>query len=664
PEVTSPHSMTGVDIVHKKYKLTGRGIKIGIIDTGIDYKHPSFAAPGAKEGCFARYGKDCRIKYGWDFVGDDYTGRNEPKPSSDPRDCQGHGSHVAGIIGSSPLTSKTVPKPPQPFVGVAPEATLGAYRVFGCDGSSGDDIILAAMELAFNDGMDIINLSLGGGSAYKNNPIAILGDRLAARGMALAAAAGNDGTEGVWMVADAGLGDLSSCVASFDNTHGLYDSVSYGGVAHPYFPSESYGQRIKLPASASLVPIFEEDGSLSDGCDPAVYETINVKDKVVLAFGDFSRCNSGARASNAQTAGAVGILIQTTPFGLVAVGGIPNFPMGSVENKAGNNMVTVWKKDPKTSLVWSKKPSNFLIEGGGAPSDFSSFGLDGELRSKPDLAAPGGNILSALPLGQDAYGVFSGTSMATPYIAGAHALYMQAKGSRPRGDRIRQVLKNTATIATNYGSKIKASAAKQGAGLVNVLNAITTTTSISPDHIDLLDSTHFKRTVEIRVKNEGKHTETYSLSHIPAEALNSYPDKNTFPFSNPIIEADYATVKFSADKVKIPAGKTAKITLTFKEPKKGDAFSFPLYSGFVVATPKSKGGVAVHVPYTGIKGDIAKVPTLDTDNGFPMLLSVKSNGQLTPITPEYQFNLAMDEWPAVITRLGSHTPDLSIRIFD
>ncbi|KAF9328954.1 hypothetical protein BGZ91_000767, partial [Linnemannia elongata] len=72
-EAQSLHHMTGVDVLHKKYKLTGKGVKVGIIDTGIDYKHPAFAAPGATEGCFARYGKNCRVKYGWDFVGDDYN---------------------------------------------------------------------------------------------------------------------------------------------------------------------------------------------------------------------------------------------------------------------------------------------------------------------------------------------------------------------------------------------------------------------------------------------------------------------------------------------------------------------------------------------------------------------------------------------------------------
>ncbi|KAF9408759.1 hypothetical protein BGZ94_002205, partial [Podila epigama] len=134
PSVVSFHHMTGVDVLHKKHKLTGKGIKIGIIDTGVDYKHPAFAASGAKEGCFGRNGKNCRVN-----------------PMATPWIAM---AHVAGIIGGNALNIKVSPKPPQPFVGVAPEVTFGAYRVFGCYGTSSDDVILAAMELAFNEGMD------------------------------------------------------------------------------------------------------------------------------------------------------------------------------------------------------------------------------------------------------------------------------------------------------------------------------------------------------------------------------------------------------------------------------------------------------------------------------------------------------------------------------
>ncbi|KAG0080690.1 hypothetical protein BGZ92_000517 [Podila epicladia] len=666
PEVVSFHRMTGVDVLHKKHKLTGKGIKIGIIDTGVDYKHPAFAAPGANEGCFARNGKNCRVKYGWDFVGDDYNGSNTPKPDGDPMDCNGHGSHVAGIIGGNALNIKVSPKPPQPFVGVAPEVTIGAYRVFGCYGTSADDVILAAMELAFNEGMDVINMSLGGSSSYMSNPTAILADKLVARGMALAAGAGNEGTDGVWMVADTGLGDLGTSVASFDNTYGFYNSFTYGGVTHPYAPSDAWNMAIKLPANATLVPIFEKDGSLSDGCDEEIYSGIDVKGKVVLVYGDESRCLSG-RGVNAKNAGAAAILTQTTPAGIATMGGSYNYPMASIEHGAGEKMIAVWKKNTKSRITWSKGPSTFTIENGGSPSVFSSFGLDGELRSKPDLAAPGGNILSTYTLADGGYTVLSGTSMASPYIAGAHALYMQAKNAKPHGDEIRKVFKNTATISSNYGSKTKASAAKQGAGLINVLSAIMTTTSITPDHIDLLDSKHFKTSVKISIKNHGKHTETYTLSHTAADALNSYNANNTFPLGTPVIEADYATVSFSAKKVQVPAGKTAKITLKFKEPKKGKASEFPIYSGYVIATPSSKGGIPVHVPYTGLKGDVSKVPMQDTAQGFPDLMSQK-DWQVSAIPANTTFDLTDPEnaeiLPVVVSRLGSHTPDFTIRVFD
>ncbi|KAG0333201.1 hypothetical protein BG005_005228 [Podila minutissima] len=109
----------------------------------------------------------------------------------------------------------------------------------------------------------VINMSLGGSSSYKSNPTAILADKLVAHGMALAAGAGNEGADGVWMVADTGLSDLSTSVASFDNTYGFYNTFTYGGVKHPYTPSDTWNMAIKLPANATLVPIFEKDGALS-----------------------------------------------------------------------------------------------------------------------------------------------------------------------------------------------------------------------------------------------------------------------------------------------------------------------------------------------------------------------------------------------------------------
>ncbi|KAG0299224.1 hypothetical protein BGZ99_004241, partial [Dissophora globulifera] len=93
-------------------------------------------------------------------------------------DCQGHGTHVAGIVGGNALNIAVEPLPPQPFIGVAPDATIGAYRIFGCNGGTNSAVIMAAMELAFNDGMDVINMSFGSGSSFQTNPIAVLGEIL------------------------------------------------------------------------------------------------------------------------------------------------------------------------------------------------------------------------------------------------------------------------------------------------------------------------------------------------------------------------------------------------------------------------------------------------------------------------------------------------------
>ncbi|KAF9966197.1 hypothetical protein BGZ70_003010, partial [Mortierella alpina] len=449
PEAVSPHHMTGVDVAHKQYKLTGKGIKIGVIDTGIDYKHPAFASAGEEEGCFGRHGKDCRVAHGWDFVGDSYNGYNQPKPDGDPMDCYGHGTHVAGIIGANALNiaSKKL-KPPQPFVGVAPEVTLGAYRVYGCEGGASDDVILAAMEMAFNDGMDVINMSLGGGT---------------------------DGHEGAWMVADAGLGDSTSSVASFENIYGFYYSFSYAGKIHPYAPSEGFGNKpILLPGKSTLMPLLLENDTLADGCDGTLYQ--NSTGKVVLLLGDASNCDFKSRAAYAKKAGAVGILIQSVPSAITQIGGDFKFPIGSIENKAGLDMIQAYKNNSKTKFSWGKDPDNFLVQGGGAPSAYSSLGMDGDLRSKPDISAPGGNILSTYPLAKGGYTLMSGTSMATPYLAGVQALYMQSKKAKVPGRAVRQILKNTATISKSAGSKTLASAAKQGAGLVHILNAIRSTT--------------------------------------------------------------------------------------------------------------------------------------------------------------------------------------------
>ncbi|KAF9387278.1 hypothetical protein CPC16_007137 [Podila verticillata] len=644
--LTSANTMTGADYVQKTLKFTGKGIKVGIVDSGVDYTHPALG------GCF---GKGCRVRYGWDFVGDDVS---NPKSDSDPRDaCNGHGTHVAGIVGADARKVGA----PHPFVGVAPEVTFGAYRVLDCNGSGSNEGVMWGMELAFNQGMHVINMSLGGGSAYKENPVAILADKLTAQGMAVIAAAGNDGTSGIGMVSDGSLGELTTSIASFDNIAGYYNYFKYGATERAYKVSSTWGKAINLPASATLFPLLNKDGTLSDGCVAANYPAES-KGKIVLVLGDFTNCGSAGRGNAALAAGAAGMFVQTTPFGFANVAGAAGLPMATIEFAAGEELLAAAKKTPTTTFAWPAEEKNFKVEGGGAPSSFSSWGLDGELRIKPDIGAPGGNIYSTYPVNMGAYAILSGTSMATPYTTGAQALLYNAHKKILKAVDARRILKSTANPGKNFKGTIPASVAKQGAGLINIKNAIAVQTVISPENIQLLDTPHFAgKSIEVKIKNVGKKTATYVLTHEAAESVVSYRGGNTFPLPTPFLKKDAAKVKFSVNKLTIKPGQLGRVKVQFTEPSTGKAAEFPVYSGYIVATPSGKGAIPVRIPYAGLKGDLAKIPIFDAK--LPGVLQIGEDPEdLEPVTKGQKLDFT--KYVSVAARLGSHSPELRFTLVE
>ncbi|KAF9406409.1 hypothetical protein BGZ94_003134, partial [Podila epigama] len=359
--------------------------------------------------------------------------------------------------------------------------------------------------------------------------------------------------------------------------------------------------------------------------------------------------------------GAAGMLVQSTPFGLAGLTGIKDFPMAAVEFATGDDLLAAVKKSPASTFTWSTTQRSFKVEAGGSPSDFSSWGLDGELRIKPDISAPGGNIYSTYPVNMGTYAILSGTSMATPYAAGAHALLYNAQKKIVRPLDARRIFKATATPGKFFKHEAIASVAKQGAGLINIKNAIALKTAISPEHIQLLDTNHFAgKSVEIKIQNTDKTTVTYTLSHETAESVVSYRGGNTFPLQSPFLEKDSASVKFSVDKITLAAGRTGKVNVQFTEPKTGKAEEFPLYSGYIVATPNGKGSIPVRIAYAGLKGNVAKVPIQDTEIGFPTLaIKDTASGNVTFPVKGQKINWAT-EASFIATRLGSHTPDLRL----
>ncbi|KAK3811221.1 MAG: peptidase S8/S53 domain-containing protein [Benniella sp.] len=659
PFLVNAHKMTGVDYIHETFGNTGEGVKVGIVDSGIELSHPAFGkCPG----------ETCRIVGGYDLVGDDYDTTGKPVEDEDPNDCFGHGTHVAGIIGADARNIGA----PQPFVGVAPGVTLSAYKVTSCQGGSSSELVMMGLERAAKDKMNIINLSMGTGPNYRSNPIANTIEKLTAEyNIVVVAAVGNSGEDGIWSVSDASLGLSVTAAASFGYTATDHFHFTYSGKEYPYLPSQNWGKSLDLPSNATLVPILKDDGSLSDACTAEAYKGYDVTGKVVLTNGDQNACGHEARGTVAQTAGALGTLHRSVPSGLTEFSGIIGFPMASIEESAADKIIAAHRANNTNTIQWPSTKTPFIIEGSATPSDFSNWGLDGDLHIKPELSAPGGDILSTFPLDKGGYYVASGTSMASPYVAGAYALLFNKTGGPLSALDVRRRFINSAVPGNFVNRTMPAPVAKQGGGLINVKNTLASTTYFSTDRfpatdrIELLDSVHFPNTSTINVKitNLGKNETVYSLSHQPAESVVSYRGGNTSPLSTPILGDDQATVTFSNTTVTVPADDSVTITLQFQEPSTGLASEFPFYSGFIVATPQVGNPVPVRLPYAGVKGDVSKVPMLDTKAGYPYFVIANKTGETRRVEAGYTIDWNADQ-PRIYTRLGSHTPELSIRLHD
>ncbi|KAH7035968.1 subtilase [Microdochium trichocladiopsis] len=211
------HWATGVDKLHQRSVL-GEGVKIGIVDTGILYSHSALGGG---------FGPGFKVAGGYDLVGRDWAPGGVPRPGPDPIDQQGHGTHVAGIVAGDAAATG--------WKGVAPGASLYAYKVFGASGSTDVSVVIAALLRAYDDGMDIITASLGGPSGFPDNVLAVVANRIAAEGVIVTFAAGNAGAAGPFFPDNGGAGDLVLSVASADvngTTRTLQPSsyTSWGGL--------------------------------------------------------------------------------------------------------------------------------------------------------------------------------------------------------------------------------------------------------------------------------------------------------------------------------------------------------------------------------------------------------------------------------------------------
>ncbi|HET7526042.1 MAG TPA: Fn3-like domain-containing protein, partial [Burkholderiaceae bacterium] len=267
-------------------------------------------------------------------------------------------------------------------------------------------------------------------------------------------------------------------------------------------------------------------------------------------------------------------------------------------------------------------------------------------------------IYSTFPLELGGYASLSGTSMASPHVAGGAALMLQYNPQLRASDMDGR-LQNTADPKTWWGNPALGfldNVHRQGAGMLNLVNAVLNRSSVEPSDLSLGESQAGPAVRTLTIRNRSGGPVTYDVSHVPALATGA----NTF---TPSFFAAFATTTFSAPSVTVPAHGSATVDVTITAPA-----ALPdhgIYGGYVVLTPPS-GSVAttMRVPYAGFKGDYQSIQVLTpTTNGFPWLAKL-ANGTFTNQPNGASFTMTGDDIAFFLVHLDHQSARLKIEAFD
>ncbi len=430
-----------------KLSATGKGVRIGIIDSGIDYNHAMFAGSGdvadytknnparVEPGTFPTE----KVVGGYDFAGDEYDGTQTPRPDSDPLDCEenSHGSHVAGIAAGMGVLTNGVPYSGgygeelnmDKFLigpGVAPEAKLYALKVFGCKGTTG--LSVDAMEWAadpdadgdLSDRLDVVNLSLGNSYThpeFENNAAA----RLFKLGCIVVRAAGNSGNN-FYALMSYDDSEITVANSMDDGIENNSIEVTDPPVIRDFYEAveAAFTKKLKIAGEIAGRVVYADPPQACEDLKNAVAIEGNIAmiDRGVCFFLD--------KIQRAMDAGAVAVIVVNNeggpPIAMGTPGGTVDIPAMMITRRAGEKL-----KEHLADGLHVTLGGDVMIGGpelGDQLAPGSSRGPVYETHLlKPDLAAPGFNIHSAWA----GSGVqqMSGTSMAAPHVAGAAALLIE-----------------------------------------------------------------------------------------------------------------------------------------------------------------------------------------------------------------------------------------------
>ena len=607
----SPMTITTGDMVGSygtwETGYTGAGMRIAVIDTGLDLDHPSFDpaaydyALGQEQGSWdlldreeiqqvlprltiAKDGltaadlyRNTKVAFGYNYVDGDLDITHDNDPQGD------HGTHVAGIA-----TANRYIRQGSGFVsaaetvltcGVAPEAQLLVMKVFGKGGGAYSDDYMAAIQDAIYLGCDAINLSLGSNAPGFVDPAGSgvafaeqLFQSLTETDVVVTISAGNAYSAGYQSATGTDLHRTTDPDINTVGSPGSYKnaltvaSVTNSGLTGPYV---AVGQINASFTSAGNTPEgFQSWSSLDENGQGTEYPFVFLGDptsatdtrKFAMSQSDFSGMDVAgkivliSRGTNAfsekhsfaANAGAKAVIIYNNTSGTVnmdlsaSTGAIPCVFM---TQKDMQRILAVTEKDEKGCYggIMTLHSTPTVLENGEdgyRMSEFSSWGVPGDLSLKPEITAPGGNIYSTLDGG--AYGSMSGTSMAAPAMAGLSALVLQYIEDQNLAERTglsaralaQALLMSTAKPLTEE-SGLPYSPRKQGAGLANAQKAVSAQSYL------LSEGTSSDGKVKAELGDDPDRTGAYRFSF---SIYNLSQEAKTYAFGSDVLTESVATI--------------------------------------------------------------------------------------------------------------------------
>ena len=617
----------------------GAGIKIGILDTGIDQTHPSLQdnslqTPAGFPKCNVQ--SDCtnftnsKVIVARSYVALEAAGSDPNNPAADStpddysaRDRVGHGTAVATAAAGNTATLAVT------INGMAPKAWIGNYKISGSPGvndGAGNDSFIQAIEDAVNDGMDVVTTSFGGtsttgpldiGATCGNaagvpcDPLAYAFEQAAAKGVIVLAAAGNEGEGGVYGTGTypqyntiSSPADAPSVIAvgAVSNTHTFNPDVEVTGSGVPSNLNSiaaSFSDAFS-PFGAYTAPLVDlaQIGDSDDlGCN-ALPQFSLLGAFALIERGGPGNCTFALKMTHATNAGALGVIFyDNVNEALINPGGLSNFiqPVLFIGMADGQNLKSFIDSHAGQSATINPSATEFAVSGPVVLAGYSSMGPGlGTNGIKPDVLAVGGGsgngdliYLGAQnydPLGEVYSSVrfiaAAGTSFATPLAAGSAALVKQQHPGYT-GQQVKSAIVNTAaqSVTTDDGGFSGTPAAlnilQSGSGLVAADLAIQTNVTVVPSTVSF-----------------GSFPSGSPLSQSqPLTVTNTGSSSVNLGFTNaPISSASGTTVSVSPSSLALGPGQTGTLTVSLG----GSIPTGGLYYGSITISGAS---VPMSIPY-------------------------------------------------------------------